>query len=60
MTLAESVAAPVEQGDPLGTLTVTAGDEIVTEIPILAGESIPRVTFGQMFMRLLKIAFLAK
>ena len=60
VTLAESVAAPVEQGDPLGTLTVTAGDEIVTEIPILAGESIPRVTFGQMFMRLLKIAFLAK
>ena len=60
VTLAESVSAPVEAGTALGSLTVTAeGDEIVAEIPILAGETIPRITFGQMFYRLLRTAFFA-
>ena len=61
VTLAESVEAPVALGDSLGTLTVTAGDggEVVAEIPLLAGEEIPRVTFWQMFLRTLRMAFLA-
>lgn len=56
--LAESVAAPVAQGDVLGTLTVTAGEETVAQIPIVAGEDVARVTFSQMFTRLLRLAFL--
>ena len=61
VTLAESVEAPVALGDSLGALTVTAGDggEVVAEIPLLAGEEIPRVTFWQMFLRTLRMAFLA-
>ena len=59
VTLAESVPAPVEKGDRLGTLTVASGEEIVAEIPILAGEEVPRVTYGQMLLRLLKMAFLS-
>lgn len=59
VTLAETAAAPVTPGDPLGTLTVTSGEEIVAEIPILAGEAVPRVTYGQMLMRLLRTAFLS-
>ena len=59
VTLAESVPAPVEIGDRLGTLTVTSGAETVAEIPILAGEEIPRVTYGQMLLRLWKLAFLS-
>ena len=57
--LAELVPAPVERGDRRGTLTVTAGEETVAEIPILAGETVPRITFSQMLVRLLRIAFLA-
>ena len=57
--LAELVPAPVERGDRLGTLTVTAGEDTVAEIPILAGETVPRVTFSQMLLRLLRTAFLA-
>ena len=57
--LVDSVAAPVEAGDRLGTLTVTAGEETAAEIPILAGETVPRVTFSQMLRRLLRTAFLA-
>ena len=61
VALAESVEAPVAPGDSLGTLTVTAGDggEVVAEIPLLAGEEVPRVTFWQLFLRTLRMAFLA-
>nr|WP_325184595.1 D-alanyl-D-alanine carboxypeptidase family protein [uncultured Oscillibacter sp.] len=61
VALAESAEAPVAPGDSLGTLTVTAGDggKVVAEIPLLAGESVPRVTFGQLFLRTLRTAFLA-
>lgn len=59
VTLAESVEAPVARGDVLGTLSVTSGGEVVTEIPLLAGEEVPRVTYGQMLLRLLQTAFLS-
>ncbi len=59
VTLEESVPAPVALGDRLGTLTVTSGEEAVAEIPLLAGEEVPRVTYGQMFLRLLRTACLA-
>lgn len=59
VTLEESVPAPVALGDRLGTLTVTSGEEVVAEIPLLAGEEVPRVTYGQMFLRLLRTACLA-
>lgn len=57
--LVESLDAPVAVGDQLGTLTVTSGDEIVAELPLLAGEEIPRVTFLQMLSRVLQMAFLS-
>jgi D-alanyl-D-alanine carboxypeptidase (penicillin-binding protein 5/6) len=59
VTLAESVEAPVAVGDPLGTLTVTAGEEVVAELPLVAGEEVPQITYGQMLLRLLKLAFLS-
>ena len=43
----------------LGNLTVTSGEDVVAEIPLLAGEEVPRVTYRQMLLRLLKTAFLA-
>jgi len=59
VSLPESVAAPVEKGMQLGTLTVTANDQVVAEIPLLAGEAVPRITYGQMLLRLLRMALLA-
>ena len=60
VTLEERVTAPVALGDRLGTLTVTSGEEVVAEIPLLAGEEVPRVTYGQMLARLLRVACLAE
>lgn len=58
-SLAESVEAPILKGTPLGTLTVSCGEERIAEIPVLAGEDVPRITYGQMLLKLLKIAFLS-
>ena len=59
LTLVDTVEAPVENGNVLGTLTISSGEEILAEIPVLAGEAVPRITYGQMLLRLLKMAFLA-
>ena len=59
VTLEERVTAPVALGDRLGTLSVTSGEETVAQIPLLAGEEVPRVTYGQMLGRLLRVACLA-
>jgi len=53
------LTAPVTAGDPLGALTVTAGEEAVAKIPIVAGETVERLTFGQVFGKLLKLALMA-
>ena len=53
------LTAPVAAGDLLGVLTVTSGDETVAEIPVVAGETVARLTFGQIFARVLKTALMA-
>ena len=52
--------APVAAGDRLGTLTITVGEETVAELPLLAGEEVPRITFRQMLPRVLRIACLVE
>ena len=59
VTLPEAVDAPVARGDVLGALTVASGEEVVAEIPLVAGEEVPRITYGQMLLRLLQTAFLS-
>lgn len=60
VTLEPSVQAPVAVGDRLGTLTVTFGEEVLAELPLLAGEEVPRITFRQMLPRVLRIACLVE
>lgn len=58
VSLPESVPAPVTEGDRLGELRVTnANGETVAVLPILAGESVPHITWSQMFRNILKMAF---
>ena len=57
IVLVEGCEAPVEEGQVLGTLRVLAGQELLAEIPLTAAEEIPRLSFGQIWLRvLLKIA----
>lgn len=45
--LPESVAAPVEKGQQLGTVAVCVDGERVTEYPILAAAAVERMSFGK-------------
>lgn len=58
VTLEKEVEAPVQAGDRLGTLTVSMGGEVLEEIPLVAETDVPRITYPQMLLRLLEIAFL--
>ncbi len=53
LSLVESVEAPVEAGQVLGTLRVTSGDALLAEVPLTAVEAIPRLTFAQIWLRAL-------
>ena len=52
--LAPEVTAPVSQGQRLGTMTVRAGEQILTEIPLVAETGVEKLTWGQIYRRLLK------
>ena len=53
--LLENVSAPVSQGQRLGTLYIKAGEQVLKEIPLVAETAVPKLTFGQMFVRLLRV-----
>ena len=60
VTLEESVTAPVEQGQKLGQLTIQSGEEILATVPLVAGEAVERLSWGDLFVKCLKRAAMAK
>jgi D-alanyl-D-alanine carboxypeptidase (penicillin-binding protein 5/6) len=52
--LVSGVTAPVEAGQTLGTLTLAANGETLAEIPLVAPDDVERLTFGDVFLRLLR------
>lgn len=60
VSLEESVNAPVEKGAVLGTLTVKSGEETLLEIPLSAAKAVEKLTFGDVFLMVLKRAAMAK
>lgn len=55
VTLDTEVTAPVSQGQKLGTMTIKAGERILAEIPMVAESGIEKLTFWQMYKRLLRM-----
>ncbi len=51
--LAVDVAAPVEQGQVLGTVTFRLGDEVLGEYNLTAPDSVKQLTFSIIFKRIL-------
>ena len=60
VTLEESVTAPVSRGQRLGTLTVRSGEQILTRIPLVAEEGVSRMSWGDIFVSLLRRICMAK
>ena len=54
ITLEPEVTAPVSQGQRLGTMTVKSGEQILKQIPLIAENTVEKLTWGQMFGRVLK------
>ena len=54
ITLSEEVEAPVRAATRWGTLTVSIGEETVCELPLVAQEDVERLTFGDLFARMLR------
>ena len=60
VTLEENVSAPVEKGQVLGKLTVKAGEEILAELDLVAPEAVPRLTWWDLSVLVLKQCAMAK
>ena len=52
LELPETLEAPVEAGQVLGTLRVMAGERIMAELPLTAAEPVPRLGFWQIWLKL--------
>ena len=52
--LDSEISAPVSRGQKLGTMTVRAGQQVLTQIPMVAEEGVARLTWGDIFLQLLK------
>ena len=56
----ETVSAPVAKGQKLGTMTVKSGETVLAQIPLVAAEDIPRLTWWDLFLQVLRQAAMAK
>ena len=60
ISLSPQVDAPIVQGQHLGTLTLRAGEEILAEVPLVAENEVPRLTWGQVTARVLRQVAMAR
>ena len=58
--LEEEIPAPVSKGQRLGTLTVKVGEQIVKQIPLVAEDAVPRLTWWDIFLRIFRKVSMAK
>ena len=58
--LEESVTAPVSLGQRLGTLTVRSGEQVLAQIPMIAETAVPRLTWGNIFIHILRKLCMSK
>ena len=60
VNLEQEVSAPVSQGQRLGTMTVRAGEQILAQVPLVAEETVARLSWGDLIVRVLKQIAMAK
>ena len=55
--LPEKVGAPVNAGDKLGTVTIYSGEDVIYTYDLIAGDSVPRLTFSEILIKFSKLLF---
>ena len=54
VVLEDMVTAPVSQGQKLGVMTIKAGDQVLAQVNMVAQTAVPRLTWWEIFLRILK------
>ena len=54
----ESVTAPVEAGQTLGTLTITSGGQTIAERDLIAPEAVEALRWGDVFLQMLRALYM--
>ncbi len=52
--LLDSIDAPVSKGQRLGTMQIKSGQQVLSEIPLVAAEPVDRLSWGDIFLRTLR------
>jgi len=60
MQVEEAVTAPVAQGQKLGTMRIMSGEQVLSEIPLVAAQGVERLSYGELFGKVLGKAAMAK
>ena len=58
--LEETVTAPISKGQQLGTLKIYAGEQLLTTVPMIAENAVERLTFGEIFLKVLRKVCMAE
>ena len=58
--LEESVTAPVSRGQRLGMLTVKAGEQVLSQLPLVAEDAVERKGWSDIFLDLLRQTAMAR
>ena len=60
ITLEEEIPAPISKGQRLGTLTLKAGQQVLAQVPMVAADSVEKLTVGDLFITILRKIAMAK
>ena len=60
VALEENITAPVSRGQRLGTLTIKSGEQVLSQVPLVAETAVERLSWGDIFVNLLRRMAMAK
>ena len=60
ISLEESLTAPVSKGQKVGTLTLRVGEQILSQTNMVAAETIPQLSWWELFLQVLQRICMAK
>ena len=60
VVLDEEVTAPVSRGQKLGMLTIRAGEQVLAQVPMVAEDAVPRLTWWELFLQVLQRLAMSK
>ena len=60
VSLEETLTAPISKGQKVGTLTVRVGEQVLSQVPMVAQDAVPRLTWWDLFVQILQRISMAK